>query len=113
MVTYEDEIAIIEGTFGKDVNLQALDADDNPVSLADCTVRWIIYKEETSVLDETCTPDDLPLGKVKYPLKETDWGTAKLEGGQEYDSSLLATKEGYQEEFKHLRVRTLKKAPGA
>ena len=58
-----------------------------------------------------CVPVDLPVGKVKYTLKETDWAEGKLEGGKDYKTALIATKTGYRDEFPDLIVRTKKQAP--
>ena len=77
MADYEDLIKIIEGTFGKDVNLQAQDSDGNGVDLTGCTVKWHIYEPEATIATAifTCTEVDLSLGKVKYTLLSTDWST--------------------------------------
>lgn len=115
-MSYEKEIELVEGTHGFDIPLQAQDKDGNAKDLTGCTVKWHIYEDEsgTCVLLRTCTADDLPNGKVKYPLLDTDWGsggTAQLEGGKDYRSSLIATKTGYREEFPYLLVKTKKQAP--
>lgn len=113
MVKYESEIEIVEGTFGKDVNLQAQDKEGNGVDLTGCTVTFKVWKEgETSSrLSETCTPVDLTVGKVKYTLQQTDWSPSKLEAREKYNASLVAAKAGYQEEFINLTIVTAKKAP--
>lgn len=125
MADYEEEIDLAEGSFGKDVNLQAQDEDGQGINLTGCTVYWIVYDPETRskttpvyVLKATCTAVDLSDGKVKYTLKETDWvchspavPTGYLEGDTTYESVLLATKTGYQEEFLGLEVKIKEQAP--
>jgi len=113
MTTYEEEIEIVEGTFGKDVNLQAQDSEGTGVDLAGGTVTWHVYQAKGTVnaLLGTCVAVDLTLGKVKYTLQSGDWGTLKLVGGVEYKSSLVAKKSGYQEEFPNLKVTTIEQAP--
>lgn len=115
MATYESEIEIVEGTYGKDVNLQAQDADGNGVDLTGCTVKWHIYAPggTSCVLIATCTAVDLSVGKVKYTLQQTDWDTGKLEAPKDYKTSLVATKTGYREEFPNLILRTIPQAPQA
>lgn len=106
MATYTDEIEIAYETYGKDVNLQAQDADGDGVSLTGCTVKWEIidlYSGDT-VRSLTCTDVDLSVGKVKYTLLEADWGSGKLEEGKHYRSRLVATKSGYKESFLGLKV---------
>lgn len=78
MVTYKDEIEIIDGTIGKDVNLQAQDKLGNSIDLSGCTVKWIVYVPEATypVLEVTCTAVDLSTGKVKYALLITNWSTS-------------------------------------
>ncbi len=114
-MSYEKEIELVENTFGKDVNLQAQDKDGNAVDLTGCTVKWVVYKfgATSAVLIVTCTAVDLANGKVKYSLQSGDWGSGKLEAPQEYKSSLVATKTGYQEEFQDLTVKTLEAAPSS
>jgi len=115
MATYESDIEIVEGTFGKDVNLQAQDSEGDALALTDGTVTWHVYKAKGTVcaLLGTCTAVDLPNGKVKYTLQSSDWGAGKLEGGEEYKSSLVAKKAGYQEEFPNLKVTTIEQAPSS
>lgn len=113
MVTYKDMIKIVYGTIGKDVNLQARDDNGDGVSLSTCTIIWVVYEPEatTPVLEVTCNPVDLVLGKVSYTLRAEDWGTNKLQSSKDYTSSLIATKENYRQEFKRLKVRILPKTP--
>jgi len=124
-MTYEEEIEIVEGTFGVDVPLQAQDKDGDGVSITGCTVYWIVYDPESRsettpvyVLKVACTADDLSVGKVKYTLRESDWvchspttPTGYLEGDKTYESILLATKSGYRNEFLGLTVKVRKQAP--
>jgi len=118
-MSYEEEIEIVEGTFGKEVYLQAQDADGNGIPLTGCVVKWVIFESEDSIaaiLNVTCTDVNLSEGKVKYGLLESDWGEEKLHyrGEKEedkYTSSLVATKTGYREEFPDLKVKIKKKAP--
>ena len=113
MATYKDEIEIVEGTFGKDVHLQAQDSDGEGVPLTGCTVKWHIFEPSgtTCVLIADCVEVDFSLGKVKYTLKEADWAEDKLEGGKDYKTALVATKAGYHEEFPDLILRTKAQAP--
>jgi len=113
MATYKDSIEIVEGTFGKDVNLQAQDSDGNGVDLSGCTVKWHIYAPSgtSCVLIADCVEVDLSVGKVKYTLQEADWAAEKLQGGKDYKTALIATKAGYREEFPDLILRTKEQAP--
>jgi len=112
-MSYEEEIEIVEGTFGKDVNLQAQDSEGDAVALTGGTVTWHVYsaKGTVCVLLGTCTAVDLANGKVKYSLLTGDWGAGKLQGGEEYKSSLVCVKAGYREEFPNLKVTTIEQAP--
>jgi len=109
-------IELVDGMDGKDINLQALDKNGDPVPLTGCTVKWHIWKDGATscVLIATCVAVDLSVGKVKYTILAADWGTGKLESGNDYKSSLVATKTGppsYEEEFINLLVTTIAKAP--
>lgn len=120
MATYEEEIEIVEGTFGKDINLQAQE-EGNPVDLTGCTVKLTIYDPEepdSYVLNATCIAVDLTQGQVKYTLQESDWvcysppsPTGTLEGNMTYEGALIATKVGYHEEFPGLKIKIKERAP--
>jgi hypothetical protein len=113
MATYASSVQIVEGTFGQDVNFQAQDADGSPFDLTGWTVKWCVYLEGSTryKLLVTCEAVDLAQGKLKYTLQESDWGQNKLQGGEIYQSVLIATKTGYKEEFRGLKVTILAKAP--
>lgn len=113
MTTYKSEIELVEGTFGKEVNLQAQDEEGKGINLTGCAVVWKIWEADATDLrlKATCAPVELTEGKVKYLLKEADWAVNRLEASKDYMSSLTATKAGYNEEFIEFKVKTIKKSP--
>lgn len=117
MTTYESEIEIIEGTVGKDVNLQCQDKDNNAVDITGCdTLEWRVFEAEATKLrlKGTCTEVDLTTGKIKYPLVAADWASNRLGQGRKDYKSVIHVENSvtdYKEDFEGLLVHVKAQSP--